>query len=212
VIRPLVALALLSAACGGATPGVQTANIAPAPQAPAQPYPESPAAWGEYRSVRNHMTIPLPSPAAWKIDDRSRAELVATEASTHSTLVVLSEVEPHLVNHEMCEARARELGLVPAGRISPIEDVVTVGPEAYDTRVRVGIQTGGGDDKRLVGHVLAFGAYVRKCLVVHLATEVGSEDDEQTLSQRLALARVRTVGGIKVDLLATEPDVKGAPR
>jgi hypothetical protein len=205
VIRAAVALALLCAACGGSTPSVQTANIAPGPHAPARPYPESPAAWGAYHSVRNRMTIPLPSPGAWKVDDHSRAELVATEPSTRSTLVVLSEVEPHLVNHEMCEERARTLGLVPAATLKTIEDAVTVGPEAYDTRIRVAIQTGSEGDKRLVGHVFAFGAYVKRCLVIHLATEVDSEDDEQTLSQRLALARVRTVGGIKVDSLVTVP-------
>jgi hypothetical protein len=156
------------------------------------------------------MTIPLPSPRAWKIDDHSRAEMVAKEASTESKLEVYLEDERTLVNHDMCEERARALGLVPAAPLKTIEDAVIVGPEAYDTRVRVGIEAG-GSGQRLVGHVLAFGAYVRKCLLVHLATEVGSEEDEQTLSQRLALVRVRTLGGIKIDPLGVIPPVTERP-
>jgi hypothetical protein len=46
---------------------------------------------------------------------------------------------------------------------------------------------------------------------VHLATEVGSEEDEATLSQRLALVRVRTLGGIKIDPLGAVPRVEERP-
>ena len=189
---------------------MQTVNTGRTVEPPARPYPESSADWGTYHSVRYRMTIPLPRPRAWRIDDHSRLELVAKEGSTHSKLEVTIEDEPRLVNHAMCEERARMLGLVPAGGLKTIEDAVIVGPEAYDTRVRVGIEAGtnGG---RLVGHVLAFGGYVRKCLLVHLATEVGSEEDEATLSQRLALVRVRTLGGIKIDPLGAVPRVEERP-
>ena len=197
--------------CGGGAPAVQTASIARAQEPPARPYPESIEQWGAYRSARFRLSIPLPMPRAWKIDDRSRPELVATEASTRSTLTVLSEIEPTLVNHQLCEARARTLGLAPDAALQTVEDVVTVGPEAYDTRVQVGIEKGVGPERRLVGHVFAFGAYVTKCLVLHLATEVRSDEDEQALSQRLAMARVRTLGGIKVEELGTVPRGKSPP-
>jgi hypothetical protein len=157
------------------------------------------------------MSIPLPNGRAWKIDDHSRSELVAKEAATHSTLTVLGEIEPTLVNHQLCEARARTLGLVPEKELQAIDDVVTVGPEAYDTRVRVAVERDSGPDKRLVGHVFAFGAYVDKCFVFHLATDVRSEEEEQTLSQRLAIARFRILAGIKVDELGTVPRSKTPP-
>ena len=197
--------------CGGDGPVVQTANIARVQEPPARPYPESAELWGAYRSVRFRMTIPLPNPRAWKIDDTTRAELVGTDPSTRSTLTVLSEIEPMLVNHQLCEARARTLGLVADGALQTVEDIVTTGPEAYDTRIRVGVEKGVGPEKRLVGHVFAFGAYVTKCFVLHLATEVRSDEDEQALSQRLALARIRTLGGIKVEELGSVPRGKAPP-
>jgi hypothetical protein len=202
---------LCAGACGGATAGADSASSKQGREPPARAFPEAPGEWWTYHSVRFRMSIPLPSPRTWKIDDRSRAELVAREASTHSTLTVLSENEPALVNHQLCEARARALGLVPEGPLQTIEDVVAALPAAYDTRVSVGIEKGQGPEKRLVGHLFAFGARVRKCLVLHLATEVPSEDDERALSQRLAMARLRTLGGIKVDELESVPRGKAPP-
>jgi hypothetical protein len=40
---------------------------------------------------------------------------------------------------------------------------------------------------------------------LHLTTAVPSERDEETLSQRLAVARVRMLGGIRVDELEAVP-------
>jgi hypothetical protein len=207
----LLALAGLSSGCAPGSSNVQTATIAQAHEPPAPPYPEPAEQWGAYRSARFRLSIPLPSPRAWRVDDSSRAELVATEASTRSTLTVLSESEPALMNHQLCEERARTLGLVADGALQTIEDAVTVGPAEYDTRVRVGVERGHGAERKLVGHLFAFGGHVRKCLVIHLATEVASEDDEQTLSQRLALARLRTLGGLKVAEIGIVPRGKNPP-
>jgi hypothetical protein len=211
------AVVALAAACGSATPGAETARIGRTREAPALPYEEAPGQWGTYHSLRFRMSVPLPSRHSWKIDDHSRAELVATDPGTHSKITILSETEPSLVNHQLCEARARALGLAadnvdpaskpaqapPVAHLQPIEDLVTVGPEAYDTRVQVAVERGSGQGKMLVGHVFAFGAYVDKCFVFHLATDVRSEEDEQTLSQRLAVARLRILAGIKVDELGS---------
>jgi hypothetical protein len=205
----LAALALSGAGCGEPASGVQTANVgagAP-PQPPAKPFPEAESAWGAYRSLRFALTIPLPDEPTWKVDDHSRAELVAAQGSTRSGLVLLEETEPSLMNHKGCEARARARGLVPARTLRTIEDLVTVGPEAFDTRVVVAVESRGPDGP-LEGHVFAFGAYVRKCLFVHLSTEVASPGDEAVLSQRLALGRVRTLGGIRMDALGEVPREK----
>ena len=66
---------------------------------------------------------------------------------------------------------------------------------------------GAGFDEQL-DQLLAFGAYVRKCLFVHLTSSVASERDEATLSQRLAVARVKLVTGITIDELDTIPREK----
>jgi hypothetical protein len=197
-------LALTALGCAEAGPPVQTANVGRAPEAPAPAYPESPEAWGAYRSQRFALTIPLPEVSTWKVDDRDRAELVAAQLSTRSGLVLIEETAPSLMNHKTCEERARGRGLVPLRTLRTIEDTVTVGPEAFDTRIVVGVESRGPDGP-LVGHVMAFGAYVRKCLFVHLSTEVPSTHDDATLSARLALARVRTIGGIKIDELGDVP-------
>jgi hypothetical protein len=201
-------VALASLGCGGGSADVQTANVARASQPPAVAFPEASAQWGAYSSLRFKLRIPLPDLRAWKLDDSSRAELVGVEPATRSRLVVLEETQPALVNHKGCEERARAMGLVPARPMRVIEDAVTVGPEAFDTRIVVAVESRGADGP-LVGHVMAFGAYVRKCLFVHVATEVAEARDEATLSQRLALVRLRTIGGLKTSELEDVPREKG---
>ncbi|HEY2517842.1 MAG TPA: hypothetical protein VGI39_43530 [Polyangiaceae bacterium] len=210
LIRVFVATAALGASlvgtlgCGASDSNVQTANVGRAEEGPALPYPDSPSAWEGFHSLRFALTVPLPDAATWKVDDHSRGELVGAQPRTHSGLVLMEETEPALVNHKGCEERAKARGLVPNRTLRTVEDTVTVGPEAFDTHVVVGVESRGPDGP-LVGHVLAYGAYVRKCLFVHLSTEVPSTRDEATLSERLALARVHTLGGIKIDELGEVP-------
>ena len=209
--RLLIALgALTLLACGDAPPRVETAKPAP-PGETALPYPEPESAWAKLHSLRFHAGIPVPDPAHWTMDDKSRNELVAVDPSTRSKLVVLFEPQSTLMNRQRCEARARELGLVPTATLRTVEDAVTVGPEAFDTRVWVAIQAAKGESDPIVGHVLAFGAYVKRCLFVHWTTEVQSGRDESVLSQRLALARVRAVGGITLDNFQDVPREKETP-
>ena len=202
--------ALTLAACGEAPPRVETAPPARNTE-PALPYPEPESAWAKLHSLRFHAGIPVPDPAHWTMDDKSRSELVAVDTSTHSKLVVLFETQGALMNRQRCEARARELGLVPSATLRTVEDAVTIGPEAFDTRVWVAIQASKGESDPIVGHVLAFGAYVKRCLFVHWTTEVPSGRDESILSQRLALARVRSVGGITLDNFQDVPREKETP-
>jgi hypothetical protein len=192
-----------STACGGATPAVQTANVGPQESSIA-PFPEDAPSWSGVHSARFAMTIPLPNADKWRVDDTSRAEMIAVDGTTRSTLVVMREVESGLVNHAKCEQRAVELALEPERAMRTIEDVILTGPEAYDTHVKVEIEPRGSEGV-LVGHLFAFGAYVRRCLFVHMTTAVPSERDEETLSQRLAVARVKLLGGIRVDELEAVP-------
>ena len=102
------------------------------------------------------------------------------------------------MNRQKCEARARALGWVSSTTLTTVEDETTIGPEAYDSRIWVALDAAkrGG---ALEGHVYLFGAFIRRCLLVHVATAVPSAKDEDVLSERLALARARMVRGLTID-------------
>jgi hypothetical protein len=109
------------------------------------------------------------------------------------------------MNRERCEARARTAGWVPRGELATIEDQVQVGPQAYDSRVWVAIAADrpGGE---VLGHVFLFGAFLRRCLFVHLSTSVPSSKDEDVLASRLAIGSARIVKAIEMDPLRTTDD------
>jgi len=163
------------------------------------------AGWGRFHSKRFQLSIPLPDGKTWKIDDHSKPELVATHVPTSSRVTVLTTNEEELVNRKRCETRARELGIVPIGDLTTVDDEAMVGPEAYDSRVWVALDAGrpGG---AVDGHVFLFGAFLRRCLVVHVTTTVPSAKDEDVLSSRLAIARARMIKGITLDPLRTTDD------
>jgi hypothetical protein len=149
--------------------------------------------------LRFKLSVPLPDGRSWKIDDHKRRELVATHAPTRSTLTVYSFAEPDLMNRQSCEARARESGLVTLRDPRTIADETTVGPDAYDTRIWIALETGASSESPLIGHAFLFGAYVRKCLFVHYETSVPSQKDEPILTSRLATARLLVLGGIRME-------------
>ncbi len=211
----LPALLLGISACGengaGGGGGRVEAPVQPARSgAPAHAPEFEDAAWGRFHSQRFQLTIPLPEGRSWIIDDHKGRELVATHAHTKSRLVVYGHHEDDLMNRARCEERARALGLVPdEARLSTVERAVAIGPDAYDTGVWVAVERraeprakaapGPKADGPLTGHLFLFSAFVRRCLFVHLATEVPRAGDEAVLSSRLAVARVKLLGGIKVD-------------
>jgi len=196
----LVFLALGPAlvACGGPAP-------APPPRTPSEPsasvaprFPTEDAAWGRYHSKRFNLSFPLPDGKAWRIDDHSRPSLFALHEATGSKVHVLTTQEDDLVNRQKCELRARALGWVTSKTLTTVDDEATIGPEAYDSRIWVALDAAkqGG---ALEGHVYLFGAFIRRCLLVHVSTSVASAKDEGVLSERLALARARIVRGLTID-------------
>jgi hypothetical protein len=203
----LVALALGLASCGDASAARDTTKNPGDP--PAQPRPPhfatDDAAWGKFHSKRFQLSIPLPDGRAWRIDDHSRAELVAVHGPTSSRATLVVTQEEDLMNRQRCETRARELGHVPNAALTTVEDHVTVGPDAFDSRVWVALDAGkpGG---AVEGHVFLFGAFLRRCLFVHVATAVPSAKDDDVLASRLAIARARIVRGITMDPPRTTDD------
>lgn len=161
--------------------------------------------WGTAHSKRFALTVPLPEPKNWTLDDHSQRELTVRHAGTRSMLQIYATTEPSLVNRQRCEERARALGFVPAGKLTTVEDEVTIGPSAYDTRVWVALLPGPTERDPILGHVFAFGGYIRKCLFFHFQTEVASARDESALSARLALVRTRVFGALALDDFDSPP-------
>ncbi len=196
----MTVLAIPCAACRGSEPGV--ARTVPGPSRPveAQRSPTTEAGWGRYHSNRFQLSFPLPDGKTWRIDDHSRPELVALQEATQSRLEIVTTQEDELVNRATCEARARATGWVTSKTLTTVDDQALKGPDAYDSRVWVSVDAGraGG---ALDGHVYVFGAFLRRCLILHFATTVASARGESVLSERLALARTRIVSGLVFDAL-----------
>ena len=161
-----------------------------------------------YHSPRFKLSVPLPDGRTWRIDDHSTGELVATHAATRSTLTLSTFAGPALMSRQSCEARARENGLFTLRDPRTVADETTVGPDAYDTRVWVALETGTSSESPLTGHAFLFGAYIRKCLFVHYATSVPSQLDEPLLTSRLATARLLILAGIRMEPFDQPPKVR----
>jgi hypothetical protein len=195
---PFLTLALALLGCGDPAPAPPPRTPVEANAPPAPRFATDEAAWGRYHSKRFLLSFPLPDGKSWRIDDHSRPSLFAAHEPTASKVYVLTTQEDDLVNRQKCEARARALGWVESKTLTTVDDQTTIGPEAYDSRIWVALDAAkpGG---ALEGHVYLFGAFVRRCLLVHVSTKVASAKDEDVLSERLALARARIVRGLTID-------------
>jgi len=168
-------------------------------------FTEDPAPLARYHSKRLAVSVPLPDGLSWRIDDHSNPELVATHEPTRSRLVVAVFHADELVGRTQCEALSRARKLVPAGNLRTLEDETTVMQQTFDTRVWVAIEPGSGPDRSLVGYVLAFGGFLRKCFTFVFSTQIDSATDEPVLSSRLAFARSRVLGGLELDAFGNVP-------
>jgi hypothetical protein len=194
-------------ACAASSPTPIAAPTATTPAASVAPAPRI-APYKRFRSKRFNVSLPLPNGPEWRIDDHSRPELVATHAATGSSVVLYLVTEEELTSRQICEERAREQHLVPAAELRTIEDTHGIAFDEYDTRTWVAVEPAGGPDKPLVGHVFAFGGFLRKCLFFHYTTSVKTEKDEPELSGRLATARTRILGGLVLSPFASAPREK----
>jgi hypothetical protein len=187
--------------CAAAAPSVS------APTAPtaASAFPEEPGRLARYHSKRLALSLPLPGGTEWRVDDHSGPELVATHAPSHSRVAVGVFRTETLVGRQQCEKLARERKLVPSGELRTLEDDAAITQNTFDTRVWVAVAPGGGADQPLVGHVMAFGGFLRKCYAFHFSTQVGGAEDERALSSRLAYARARILGGLELDPFGEVP-------
>jgi len=183
-------------ACASTTPLPVRAG---AGRAPAASFPDDTNPLPRYHSKRLALSLPLPRGAHWRIDDHSRPELEANEPITHSRVLVAILHTETLVGRSQCEERAVAAKLVPDGRFQTVDDEVATTQGSFDTRIRVAVAPPDHDGAPLVGHVFAFGGYLRKCYVFDFSTEVAQLTDEPALSSRLAFARTRILGGLALE-------------
>jgi hypothetical protein len=80
-----------------------------------------------------------------------------------------------------------------------IDEEIATTQRTFDTRIRVALAGPDREGAPLVGHVLAFGGYLRKCYVFDFSTEVAGLSDEPVLSSRLAFARTRILEGLQLE-------------
>jgi hypothetical protein len=192
-------LLLALAACGTAAPAVPIPPNKPV----AVSFPDDARPLPHYHSARMALSLPLPDGHAWRIDDHSGDELVATHAATRSRVVLATFRADGLVGRSQCEALAHDRKLIPVvPDLQTLEDVSGITQETFDTRTVVAVVPGVGPDQPLVGHVMAFGGFLRKCFVFDFSTEVDGAADEPVLSARLAYARARILGGLVLDPFA----------
>ena len=194
-------------ACGESSAPPTTPTSALPPRAAARPaaFANDDGAWGRYHSKRFQVSISLPDGKSWRIDDHSQPMMRAIHEGTSSKVSIQIEQQDELMNRHKCEERARTVGWVASKTMTTLDQEVIVGPEAYDSKIWVALDAakpGGAVD----GHVYLFGAFLRRCLFVHLETRVPGATDEDILSDRLAVARARMFRGLAIDPLRTTDD------
>ena len=185
---------MMFVACGAA---------APKPVVVQQTPPEPPAFTAgshllRFHSTRFDVSIPLPDGKSWRIDDHHAPVLRATHEATRSVVELAIWREEELVNRAMCEKRAYEKRLIqePAGEEISTELVGI--PTGWDTGVWIGADH---DDKTITGQLVAFGAFIHKCMAFRFETKADLKD-ATTVSDRLAFARLRVFGGLEPDTFA----------
>ncbi len=198
VLRALCALSVLSASACAAREAAPPATP-PAQAHRAAAFSDDPTPLPRYHSKRLALSLPLPDGKTWRIDDHSRPELVLRHEPTRSTIVIAVLHTDELVGRSQCEKLALENRIVPRGELQTLEDEVTITQRTFDTRIRVALAPGARPDSPIIGHVLAFGGFLRKCFVFDYSTEVDGASDEPVLSSRLAFARARILGELELD-------------
>lgn len=199
-LGPLALLAL-ALACG---PAPAPKPIAP-PAAQADPFDPS-GKWPHFTSNRFGVIVSLPDGKGWRIDDHSKPYLTATHAATSSELTLATWFDDELMSRSRCESRARLDKLFPDIDFEEVEDARVEEPEGFDTRLLVAVEPKAKPGV-IIGHVIAVGGYIKKCLFFHFQTEV-KEGDKDVLSARLALVRTRVLGEMKLAKIEDVPREK----
>ena len=130
----------------------------------------------------------------------------ATHEATHSIVELAVWREEELVNRAACEKRAYEKGLAKEPSGDEISSELANVPTGFDTGVWIGADH---DDKTITGQVVAFGAFIHKCLYFRFETKADLKDAD-VVSDRLAFARLRIFGGLAQDTMDVPKERRGS--
>lgn len=181
----MIAAAASIAGCGAANEAAEV-KATPNPAAVISLPDLSRGPWGEHRSGRFHLRVPLPDASGWSVDDERTPWIEAKHRGAQAQLIVRIWREDDITNRARCEANARVTRVLPDREGAEIvEERAVRAPRGFDTVATVGVVPG-GRGLPLVGFVMAFGASVRRCFAYVLVTKADGKDAEELIAERLA--------------------------
>ena len=151
--------------------------------------------WGEYRSARFDLRLPLPDGPSWRVEDSRSPWLEARHAAANTNLLVRTWPEAGTANRAACEARARLWRDLPARERADIVDRRRINvPPGFDTIVEVGVtpespknkSARGSSELAIEGFAMAFGGWAHRCFAFVLTTKASGKDAERLVAVRLA--------------------------
>ena len=180
-----VLLAILSVACNAEPARAPTPQVtAPPPRAPGSDL--SSGNWGEFRSRRFDLSIPLPDGKAWRIDDHSTQWLEAQHAASSSSLSIRVWREDENMNRNRCELKVRGWKKLPPRDDWEVlrQERLDIPPE-FDTAVDVGL-VAPRPGAQLEAFVFAFGGWAHRCFAYVYRTTASGKGAEGIIGARLA--------------------------
>jgi hypothetical protein len=183
------------AGCGAGAP----------PPPPKQRAPERPAvevvaadlasgSWGEYRSPRFDLTLPLPDGPRWRVEDSGSPWLEARHEAAATKLLVRTWFEAG-ASRATCEERARLWRDLPAREGADVVDRRRINvPPGFDTIVEVGVRpetpkrrgARAPGEIAIAGFAMAFGGWAHRCFAYVLTTSASGKEAERLVAVRLA--------------------------
>ncbi len=149
-----------------------------------------------FHSTRFGVSIPFPDGPRWKILDHRIPILRATHEGTKSVVELAMWHEDALVNRAMCEERAHQKAIAREASGEEVSTELAPVPAGWDTGIWIGVDR--VNDHEATGHLIAFGAFIHKCLYFHFETTADLAHLD-VISDRLAFARLRMFGGLALD-------------
>lgn len=192
----LPAAVIAVAACEPPRPPSAPA-LAPSASAPATDAALKDTGWARFNSKRFDLELALPDGKAWRIDDHRSPWLVASHATSSTTLRVRVWRELELASRDRCEQRAREwapdLPSLVGARVIDDGPLPAVPAPGFDTRVVAAIAQPKAPDA-VDGFVIAFGASGKKCFAYAWVATARGPGAAERIGDRLGTG-VRTLEG-----------------
>lgn len=146
--------------------------------------------WGRFHSKRFSLWLSLPDGKEWRIDDHRTSWLSASHPLSSSSLSLRIFLEEEATNAARCEARARQNdpALPTEKQAKALKNKVLKTLPDWDTRAQFFLLplNQPGQPLDLEGHLVAFAASNRKCMVFHYATRAIGASADAVIGARVA--------------------------